>query len=817
VARLAARPLSWLALAFGALWMPLAHGESPWRGDVLGRTAPWRHFVRQRLRAGEFPGWCDTLGAGAPTFGLTQPGVFDPLALPGWVLPPPWGIGLQALTSHALFTVGVWAWLRTLGSDDDDATAGAAVAGLSGFVVSTHFTAAPVVMGIAWTPWALHHLARAARDGDGRAWVWASLCLAAPVLAGDPMGTVLAALIAVAQALGEEAVTARRRALRGVGLALLGALGLSAAQWLPALAANATEVFRAAPAWQAGLSPRRLIELVVPGFFGEAHTADWFLPGLYGDGRRTVGVPWAAGIYLGAVTLPLAATAVARASRARRDVAFGLAVVALSAVSLGHHTPLWGAVSRALPPLRWLMRPEGYLGAVTLLVAALAARALPDARRRVDLAARVSGAMSVALLLLAALMFLRGSRLARGVVRPLPVFPPVVHDIVFTAASHAAAWLLAFHAIALLAQHGRLTAARARASLLGLMILELFINALSLPAWAPSAVVGGASAMERVLRAGASSGEVTRVLRLVDAVQDDDLTGAAGFAGTLLPNLGADRGIAHLNPSRATLDREEYAWHLLARRDPQRLMRLHGARFALMPMSVIVARLPSLRPVARYEHTPWVVAVDDTPAPAAFVAGRVQAARSAQAAREVIVCAGTFNTPQVLMLSGIGPAEQLEAHGIPVLADLPVGRNLQDHVAVALTFSRLAPGPFQAELRADRMAASMLRAWLTGTGPATMLPSALYAFVKSDPQLEVPDIEFMFRCAPQKPAMWFPLLRPAGDDGYGIRPALLHPRSRGEVTLRSADPADRVRILFNLLSDAHDIAMVFTDVRHFRH
>ncbi len=178
----------------------------------------------------------------------------------------------------------------------------------------------------------------------------------------------------------------------------------------------------------------------------------------------------------------------------------------------------------------------------------------------------------------------------------------------------------------------------------------------------------------------------------------------------------------------------------------------------------------------------------------------------AQAAREVIVCAGTFNTPQVLMLSGIGPAEQLEAHGIPVLADLPVGRNLQDHVAVALTFSRLAPGPFQAELRADRMAVSMLRAWLTGTGPATMLPSALYAFVKSDPQLEVPDIEFMFRCAPQKPAMWFPLLRPAGDDGYGIRPALLHPRSRGEVTLRSADPADRVRILFNLLSDAHDIA-----------
>lgn len=623
----------WLTVAFGALWMPLLHGEGPWRGEVLGGAAPWRHFARARLRAGEFPGWCDTLGAGAPTFGLTQPGIFDPLALPGWILPTPWGIGLQAMASHALFTAGVWAWLRTLGSEDDDATAGAAVAGLSGFVVSTHFTAAPVVMGIAWTPWAMHHLARASRDGDGRAWVWASLCLAAPVLAGDPMGAVLAALLGVAQALGGERVAARRRALRGVGLAVVGALGLSAAQWLPALAADPEGVSGAVRAWQAALSPRRLIELVAPGFFGEAHTENWFLPGLYGDGR-SLGAPWAAGIYLGAVTLPLAAAAALRPSRSRRDVSFGVAAALLALVSLGHHTPLWGVVSRALPPLRWLMRPEAYFGAVTLLAAALAARALPDARRRVDLSARVSGAMSVALLLLAGLMFLRGSRLARGVVRPLPVFPPVVHDIVFTATSHAAAWLLAFHAIALLSQHGRLTAARARAWLVGLVILELFINALPLPAWAPSSVIGGPPAMVRVLRAGEPPGAVTRVLRHLDAVQDEDLRGAAGLAGTLMPNLGADRGIAHLDPSRNAFGREAYAWHALARRDPLRLLRLHGARYALMPMSVVVERLPSLRPVARYDRSPWVVAVDDTPAPQAFVAGRVRAASSPQAARE---------------------------------------------------------------------------------------------------------------------------------------------------------------------------------------
>ena len=94
-----------------------------------------------------------------------------------------------------------------------------------------------------------------------------------------------------------------------MALAVVGALGLSAAQWLPALAGDADGVSFAARAWQAALSPRRFIELVVPGFFGEAHTADWFLPGLYGDGRRSLGAPWAAGIYLGAVSLPLAAAA----------------------------------------------------------------------------------------------------------------------------------------------------------------------------------------------------------------------------------------------------------------------------------------------------------------------------------------------------------------------------------------------------------------------------------------------------------------------------------------------------------------------------
>jgi choline dehydrogenase-like flavoprotein len=118
-----------------------------------------------------------------------------------------------------------------------------------------------------------------------------------------------------------------------------------------------------------------------------------------------------------------------------------------------------------------------------------------------------------------------------------------------------------------------------------------------------------------------------------------------------------------------------------------------------------------------------------------------------RATAEVIVCAGTFNSPQLLMLSGIGPAAHLREFGIRPLVDLPVGRNLQDHLGAYLSYARRQPGAFHREMRLDRMAVSMIRAYLFGRGPATVVPGGLHAFIKTRPELAVPDIEFMFRAA----------------------------------------------------------------------
>jgi choline dehydrogenase-like flavoprotein len=183
------------------------------------------------------------------------------------------------------------------------------------------------------------------------------------------------------------------------------------------------------------------------------------------------------------------------------------------------------------------------------------------------------------------------------------------------------------------------------------------------------------------------------------------------------------------------------------------------------------------------------------------------AVTDAYAEREVLLSGGSFNSPQLLMLSGIGPADHLREMGIAPIVSLPVGDNLQDHLKGVLLFKRRgAHAPFYHVLRYDRVALAMVRAYLFGTGPATRLPFGLQGYVKSSPDLDVPDLEFMLRGAPATAGPWFPGLIPPYTDAYGIDPVILHPESRGTIRLRSADPRAPVRIAYNYLSHPADIA-----------
>jgi choline dehydrogenase-like flavoprotein len=183
--------------------------------------------------------------------------------------------------------------------------------------------------------------------------------------------------------------------------------------------------------------------------------------------------------------------------------------------------------------------------------------------------------------------------------------------------------------------------------------------------------------------------------------------------------------------------------------------------------------------------------------------GRIQ---HAHADREVILSGGTFNTPQLLMLSGIGPAQHLRDVGIAPVVDLQVGKNLQDHLASLIFWSRPQnTSRFRDNMRFDRMAFGMIQAYLFGTGPATVVPGGLHAFIKTRPELAVPDIEYMFRGLPSHAHMWFPGIKQPYIDGFGIRPTLLHPDSRGEILLASADPRKPMRIVYNFFTAPNDL------------
>ena len=164
-----------------------------------------------------------------------------------------------------------------------------------------------------------------------------------------------------------------------------------------------------------------------------------------------------------------------------------------------------------------------------------------------------------------------------------------------------------------------------------------------------------------------------------------------------------------------------------------------------------------------------------------------------RARREVVLCCGAVNSPQLLMLSGVGDREQLADHRIDVVHHAPeVGRNMADHLAAPLVFEVRHGSLFAAEKPLQ-----LLNYLLRRRGMLTSNVGEAYGFVRSRPELELPDLELLFAPAP--------FLDEGLGDPYGhavtTGPILLKPYSRGTISLRSADPAAKPVIDPGYLSD----------------
>ena len=191
------------------------------------------------------------------------------------------------------------------------------------------------------------------------------------------------------------------------------------------------------------------------------------------------------------------------------------------------------------------------------------------------------------------------------------------------------------------------------------------------------------------------------------------------------------------------------------------------------------------------------------------------------ARREVILSAGAIGSPQLLMLSGIGPGEALAGLGIPVLRDMPgIGANLQDHYIVRLGY-RLASHRWSANRRIHgwRLPIEAMRWALNGTGVLTWSPGMFSLFARTAAGLEAPDIQINggpLSWAEVPGAGRWPGLAigtPEGEPGMTIGVWQCRPESRGSVSLASPDPAAAPRIAPRYLATEADRACVLRGLR----
>jgi choline dehydrogenase len=178
--------------------------------------------------------------------------------------------------------------------------------------------------------------------------------------------------------------------------------------------------------------------------------------------------------------------------------------------------------------------------------------------------------------------------------------------------------------------------------------------------------------------------------------------------------------------------------------------------------------------------------------------------------REVVLCAGTYASPQLLMLSGVGPADQLRAFGIDVVHDLPgVGENLQEHPNLLNIYRANGKLGLTRHLRLDRATWATMRWALFGTGPFAMAGTSANIFLRTRPGEGRPDVQIITMPVHQHADLWFPGLTKPPVYAFTARVGILHARSRGWVKLRSADPLDLPRIRFNMFAEQADLeAMV---------
>lgn len=622
-----------LAAAWLVLAGPIFFGRSYWFRDQGQYFQPMRLYLRERLLRGEIPLWNPHFGLGRPFFSLIQPAILDPLnAL--LLLPAPFGSDLFNAAHLLIAAVGTLVWQRARGLGLAASTLGATVFAFGGAYASNVVSLGNYAWGAAWVPWSLAVLAVAARQEAPPRRVINGLLvgvtLTEMLLSGSPLAVWFTVLFGAAQALGEDAPAARRRALVTLAAGGVVALGLGAALLVPG-AMLAREIrsggVGAAEAGIFSVHPARMLELLAANPWGSVYLRASGMSHLVTAREHT---PLIVGQYAGALTLPLAAVALARGGRFER--AMGLAALLAATLSLGRFTPLWSVWHAAVLPARMFRHPEHHLTLLSLALAALAASgferlsAAPERLRRVAL--------------LGAGVTLACAALSAAVGPSWAQLP--------SAFARSAGWLVVIAGVAHLA---RLRPAVSAAAVVVACAVDVTSAGVALQTWAPSRIYQETPPIVALLR-GASqpSRRALRVLRPVELTVFSGEPDPVELWAALQPDIGTWDGVIHLAPYDVSDDlllapllRGPYP-------DPVLLWRLVGADFVVHETSAL-----------RGAPTPWIVGEfprfgltalrPPAPAEPAFLAFRTRPARTTDEAA-AWVRRGRFDPAREAVIEG---------------------------------------------------------------------------------------------------------------------------------------------------------------------
>lgn len=660
-----ARPALLLALPLLVVAAPILLGRSLFLRDLQAFTYPLKESVRDRLLAGELPLWNPAVGLGRPILGLLQPGALDPLnAL--LLLPWPLGMDLFGLAYLVVGALGMRAWLVAEAVDPVDAALGGLGLALSGYIISMLATNGAYAWGVMWIPWALAALRRAAHAPSARAAAGATalagLALALTVHAGDPMALAFGVGLALVRLAAYDRAHRTRGALCVVGAVAL-ALALSAVVLLPAM--DVVSVGRAggvplAEAAQFSTRPARLIELVWPHAFGAPYSRAWFVHALYDEGGAALRDPFAAGVYLGGLCVPLAFAALARRERLDRVL---LAVALLAAVvALGRFGPLWSLVFRVVPGAKYFRYPEKYLFLTTFCVAALAARGLAPVAANPKRAARVAAVYAGALALAAGAAWVAGPSLAVALVGRLYHVPAASagRDLATSAATAAA---IATCAAALLAAaaHRGWSARSTRLALAALAALDLTVAAAPLLDTEERGLYQRRSPVIDLVRAGAPGVAPPRVLRPLDTVITSRALQPWLDVESLYPNAGTNAGVGQLDPIDIFTPARERALADALANEPARRAAVSAARHAMVRTTTL-SRWRDPRAVRTFPFGFTLVEVP-SPSPRLYLAARTLAAPDLATAARLVADEG-FTPGRDAVVEG---AEARAARGVCTL------------------------------------------------------------------------------------------------------------------------------------------------------